>query len=147
MSEAANVRVLLADDSELFADEIRRVLEEDARIEVVGCARNGEAAVHLTAELRPDLVIMDVQMPVMDGFEATAAIRALEAMSGDHLPIVALTAHAMKGDLERCLGAGMDAYVSKPIRAAELYELMDRLVKSNREPERDAGDEPEAKAA
>jgi len=89
---------------------------------------------------------MDVQMPVMDGFEATAAIRAGETGTGGHLPIVALTAHAMKGDLERCLAAGMDAYVSKPIRAAELYELIDRLVTVQRKRE-DDGDEGEEAAA
>jgi len=83
----------------------------------------------------------------MDGFEATAAIRAREAGATGHLPIVALTAHAMKGDLERCLEAGMDAYVSKPIRAAELYELLDRLVGANREREDDGGDDEEAVAA
>ena len=71
---------------------------------------------------------MDVQMPEMDGFEATATLRAEEEHTGRHMPIVAMTAHAMKGDRERCLSAGMDAYVSKPINAEHLFESIERLV-------------------
>jgi CheY-like chemotaxis protein len=67
---------------------------------------------------------MDIQMPDMDGFEATAAIRRNEKTPGTHLPIIAMTAHAMKGDRERCLAVGMDGYVSKPIQASELFEAI-----------------------
>src|SRR5206468_13115707 len=73
-----------------------------------------------------DLVLMDLQMPDMDGFEATAAIRAREQSTGGHLRIVAMTAHAMKGDRERCLAAGMDGYLAKPISASALLDMVRR---------------------
>jgi CheY-like chemotaxis protein len=71
---------------------------------------------------------MDVQMPVMGGFETTAAIREMEKGTDKHIPIVALTAHAIKGDRERCLAAGMDGYVRKPIRPEELFEQIEALI-------------------
>ena len=79
---------------------------------------------------------MDVQMPEMNGFEATAAIRAAESAIGGRTPIIAMTAHAMKGDRERCLAAGMDDYVSKPISAAAFFDVLERtVVRWPREPE------------
>jgi len=77
-------------------------------------------------------VLMDVQMPDMDGFEATAVIRKRETITGEHIPIIALTAHAIKGDRERCLTAGMDGYVAKPIHPAELFAEIGRVVGSER---------------
>ena len=90
-------------------------------------ATNGlEALTALEKELF-DLVLMDVQMPEMDGFETTARIRDRERLSGGHLPIVAMTAHAMKEDCERCLNAGMDAYLSKPIEPKELFDTIEKV--------------------
>jgi CheY-like chemotaxis protein len=73
---------------------------------------------------------MDIQMPEMDGFEATAKIRERESTRSVHVPIVAMTAHALKGDEERCLAAGMDGYISKPIRSSQLYEAIERALES-----------------
>jgi CheY-like chemotaxis protein len=88
---------------------------------------NGQRAVEAFQADTFDLILMDVQMPVLDGFAATAAIRKLQAKSGTHTPIVAMTAHAMKGDRERCLAAGMDDYVSKPFRPHELFGIVERI--------------------
>jgi CheY-like chemotaxis protein len=81
---------------------------------------NGQEAADIVSTQTFDLVFMDVQMPVLDGLEATVAIRQRERLSGAHLPIVAVTAHAMQGDKERFLEAGMDGYVSKPLGRAEV---------------------------
>jgi CheY-like chemotaxis protein len=89
---------------------------------------NGKEALTVLENQAFDLVLMDVQMPEMDGFQATAAIRCSEQTTGRHLPILAMTAYAMKGDEERCLAAGMDGYISKPVRVQELYDAIERLV-------------------
>jgi CheY-like chemotaxis protein len=89
---------------------------------------NGRAAVTSSAERSYDVILMDVQMPEMDGFEATAAIRQRERDTGAHVPIVAMTAHAMTGDRERCLAEGMDAYLSKPLRPEDLLATIDGLL-------------------
>ena len=100
-----------------------RLLEKRGhRVEVVV---NGREALQALDKQRFDLVLMDVQMPEMDGVEATAAIRKKEKGSGWHTPIVALTANAMKGDRERYLASGMDGYLAKPIRPLELDELLE----------------------
>jgi CheY-like chemotaxis protein len=91
---------------------------------------NGRLAVERTAKQRFDVILMDVQMPEMGGFEATAAIRERERETGAHTPIVALTAHAMAGDRERCLEAGMDGYISKPLRPDELFSAIDVMAPS-----------------
>jgi signal transduction histidine kinase/CheY-like chemotaxis protein/streptogramin lyase len=116
------LRVLLAEDNPINQKLAVRILEKQGHgvtvandgVEAVAAARDGEF----------DVILMDVQMPNMGGLEAAAAIRTLERGTGRHVPIVALTAHAMKGDRERCLKAGMDGYVSKPIQADHLLEVM-----------------------
>jgi CheY-like chemotaxis protein len=81
---------------------------------------NGTAAVAAWRQDRFDCILMDIQMPEMDGYEATRLIRAAESENGAHIPIIALTAYAMKGDREKCLQAGLDSYISKPIQTAAL---------------------------
>ncbi len=128
--EAAAVRplrILLAEDNPVNQRLARSWLGERQHTVVV--ANNGrEALAALDAE-RFDLVLMDVQMPEMGGFEATQAIREKEKQSGQRIPIVAMTAHALKGDRERCLEAGMDGYLSKPIEPEELIRVVEELAK------------------
>jgi CheY-like chemotaxis protein len=95
---------------------------------------SGREALAALEQQHFDLVLMDVQMPDMDGFETTKAIRARERISKTHLPIVAMTAHAMSGDRERCLAAGMDSYVTKPVDAGKLYTAIADAVQQNVDP-------------
>ncbi len=118
------LRVLVAEDNAVNQRLILRLLEK--RGHHVTVAGNGLEAVNAAEKGNFDLVLMDVQMPEMDGFEATATIRAREKRSGTHLPIIALTAHAMKGDREKCLAGGMDDYLTKPIQPGELDEVLVR---------------------
>jgi CheY-like chemotaxis protein/HPt (histidine-containing phosphotransfer) domain-containing protein len=111
-----------------------RTLEKRGHTVIV--AGNGREALAALEREPCDLALMDVQMPEMDGFEATAAIRERERTMGGHLPIIAMTAHAMMGDRERCLEAGMDGYVSKPIQAAQLLAEIERLIPADVTPPR-----------
>jgi CheY-like chemotaxis protein len=117
--------VLLAEDSLLNQRLALALLEKQGHH--VTLVTTGRDALWAIESQRFDLALMDVQMPEMDGLTATGEIRSREKLTGEHLPIIALTAHALKGDRERCLEAGMDGYLSKPIRATELYEMIDSL--------------------
>jgi CheY-like chemotaxis protein len=121
----SGVRVLVAEDDSASRRVVLSILERTgAHVDLV---RNGREAVDAFSRAAYDLVLMDIQMPEMDGFEATRRIRALERDGGGHVPIVAITAHAMPGDRERCLASGMDDYLTKPIRLADLDRLLGRL--------------------
>ena len=121
-NDGRQLRVLLTEDNPVNQRLAIRVLEK--RGHIVELAANGKQAVDLCARKRFDVILMDVQMPEMNGFDATTIIRQQELATGLHTPIIAMTAYAMKGDRERCLAAGMDAYVSKPIRAEELFQAI-----------------------
>jgi signal transduction histidine kinase/CheY-like chemotaxis protein len=123
-------RVLLAEDNLVNQTLAVRLLEK--RGYLVKVTGDGKAAVEAVETGQFDVVLMDIQMPGMDGFEATAAIRAGEKIKGGHIPIIALTAHALKGDEEGCITAGMDGYVSKPIRPIELVSMIEKLLANKR---------------
>ncbi len=123
---AASLRVLLAEDNAVNQRLAVRLLEKRGHHVVV--AENGAEALVAMEKQNFDLVLMDVQMPEMDGLEATAAIRQKEKNSGKHQPIIALTAHAMKGDREKCIAGGMDGYLTKPIRPQELDDVLEDYV-------------------
>jgi CheY-like chemotaxis protein len=123
------LRILLAEDSLVNQKLAVALLEKQGHWVTV--VNNGEQAVTAVQRDEFDVILMDVQMPVMDGVEATGRIREIEASSGVRTPIIAMTAHALKGDRERFLEAGMDGYVSKPVRVQQLYAaIAEQFLKS-----------------
>jgi two-component system, sensor histidine kinase and response regulator len=119
------LHILLAEDNAVNQKLAVRLLEKRGHAVVV--TKTGKEALAAWEREPFDLILMDIQMPEMDGFEATAAIREAERIKGGHIPIVAMTAHAMAGDRQRCLEAGIDAYVSKPIQAQAVFEAIDKV--------------------
>ncbi|HYT92116.1 MAG TPA: response regulator [Gemmataceae bacterium] len=127
---AKGLHILLAEDNPINQQVAVRTLTKEGHTVVV--ADNGLQALARLEGEEFDVLLLDVQMPEMDGFETAAAIRAREAATGRHLPIIAVTAYAMKGDRERCLKAGMDNYVAKPIQLAELCEALRQVLPASR---------------
>jgi len=125
LPETKQLRVLLAEDNIVNQLVVQKMLERVGH--TVECVTNGALALARYQEERYDLILMDVQMPEMDGCEATRRIRQLEKEKGGHISIVALTAHALSGHREQCLMAGMDKYLSKPLRSQELYAVLQEL--------------------
>jgi CheY-like chemotaxis protein len=124
------LKLLIAEDNAVNQLLLTRLLEKRGHRVIV--VENGRQALDALEKESYDLVLMDVQMPEMDGLEATAELRRTEKNTSGHQPVVALTAHAMKGDDERCMAAGMDGYLTKPIRALELDALLQIYVKRRR---------------
>jgi CheY-like chemotaxis protein len=125
---AGRLHILVAEDNSVNQEVAQLMLQK--RGYSVTIASNGREAVKLIAESAQfDVILMDIQMPEMDGFHATAAIREIESKRKRRTPIVAMTAHAMKGDRERCLEAGMDGYVSKPVQSKVLYETIEAMTR------------------
>jgi PAS domain S-box-containing protein len=123
---ASRLHLLVVEDNPVNGLVTKRLLEKQSH--TVRTAANGQQALDMIEKEQFDCVLMDLQMPVLDGFEATAAIRAKERITGGHLPIIALTAHAIAGDLERCLAAGMDGYLTKPIDAKDVFATVERVL-------------------
>jgi hypothetical protein len=126
-SNPRHFRVLLAEDNAVNQKLAAVLLAK--RGYTVAMAQNGKQVLDMLEAQQFDLILMDVQMPEMDGLETTAAIRQREEGSGRHIPIIAMTAHTMVGDRERCLTSGMDGYVSKPLRKDELYRAVEDSMK------------------
>ena len=120
----SSIRVLIVDDRAIVRKGIRALLSEAGGFEVVGEADTGQAALLRAEETRPDVILMDLHMPAMDGYEATRQIRRW--LDGRPLPIIAVTANAMEGDREKCLSAGMDDYLAKPLRRDSLESTITR---------------------
>jgi CheY-like chemotaxis protein len=120
------LRVLLAEDNVVNQRLATRLMEKRGHTVVV--VSTGRAALAALTQEPFDLVLMDVQMPDMDGLEATAAIRRWEQGTDRHVPIIAMTAHTMQGDAERCRAAGMDGYVSKPMKPEDLYAAINSVM-------------------
>ncbi len=134
--ERRNLHILLAEDNLVNQRLAARLIEKRGHTAVV--VNNGREALEALEKQTFDLMLVDVQMPEMDGFEATTAIREKEKATGSHLPIIAMTAHAMKGDRERCLAVGMDNYVSKPIQPGELFKAIEGLMPASQQGEETA---------
>jgi CheY-like chemotaxis protein len=128
-SESLRSRILLAEDNVVNQRLAARILEKAGHSVLI--VSNGREAIAALQCETIDLVLMDVQMPEMDGFEAARAIRKDEAGRKKHIPIIAMTAHAMTGDRGRCIAAGMDGYITKPIRAHDLLSLVENTMASD----------------
>ena len=120
------LRILIAEDNPVNERVARKLLEKQGHTVLV--AHNGREALAVAQSEKLDVILMDVQMPEMDGFAATAAIREMEARTGQHVPIVGVTAHATARDRRLCLAAGMDTYLSKPIRPDVLFAAIDEVI-------------------
>jgi CheY-like chemotaxis protein len=127
------LNILLAEDNPVNQKVALRLLKKEGH--TVTIAVNGRAALDCLERQAFDLILMDVQMPEMDGLETAAAIRRAESGTGQHIPMIALTAHAMAGDREKCLASGMDGYATKPIRPEEIRSEIRRLWRESRVPE------------
>jgi len=127
---SGKLHVLVAEDNIINQKYILNLLEKEGHSAVV--VGNGREALAALERESFALVLMDLQMPEMDGFEATSSLRARERFTGIHTPIIAVTAHAMSGDRDKCLAAGMDAYIAKPIRSLELLEAIESLTTSRK---------------
>ncbi len=141
-----SLQILLVEDNPVNTLLAARLLEK--RGHVVCCVTNGSEALATIEKRRFDLAILDVQMAGMDGLELAQTIRATETSTGNHLPLIAMTAHAMKGDRERCLAAGMDEYLAKPINAREMFETIDSVFAdhpSTKSPQLDESENPQTR--
>jgi CheY-like chemotaxis protein len=121
-----SLHILVAEDNLINQKLVVRLLQKQGHTSIV--ANNGREAVEAWERQPFDAILMDMMMPEMDGLEATMEIRTREQARGQHIPIIAVTANAMAGDREKCLAAGMDEYLPKPVEVTKLYETLSKLV-------------------
>jgi len=121
-------RILLVDDHPIVRQGVAGLLAAESDMALVAEAANGREAIQQFRVHRPDITLMDLQMPEMGGLEATGIIRQREAGTGQHVWIVAMTAHTMQGDRDECLKAGMDTYIAKPVNPALLFNAVEQEV-------------------
>ena len=125
------IRVMLVEDHLLLRQGTKELLDREEDLTVISEAGDGEEAIRLASANPPDVVVMDISMPRLDGIGATAKIRDAERSTGAHMPIIALTAHAMAEDRERFLQAGMDGYATKPLKSDRLLAVLDEVLGSD----------------
>jgi len=121
-----HIKVIVAEDQLIILHSLVILLNTFKHIEVIGTAGNGQQLLKLLEDSRPDVILTDIQMPHLDGFEATRMIRQDTNGKNALTPIIALTANAMKGDKERCIATGMNDYISKPINPEEVFQTIEK---------------------
>ena len=124
------IKVIIADDVQILRSGLKAVLSQDSDIKVVGEASDGKEAYELCIRLNPDVVLMDMRMPEMDGLEATRTIRSMDREDAKKIPIIALTANAFDEDVQRSLQAGLNAHLSKPVEPDTLFDTLEKLIKA-----------------
>lgn len=126
MAPGDKIKVLIVDDISETRENVRKLLQFESDVEVVGVARTGKEAIQTSLEVQPDVVLMDINMPDMDGYTLTAKIKAVQKFT--KIPIVAVTANVMRGDREKSLEAGCDGYIQKPIDIDTLSQQIERYI-------------------
>jgi CheY-like chemotaxis protein len=116
-------KILIVEDNQFNLDVLVQLLEDDYRL---ATAENGATGIEMAAQERPDLILMDMSLPVMNGWEATRRIKADDDLK--HIPVIALTAHAMSGDKQKALAVGCDGYLAKPLDEDLLFEMLDQFL-------------------
>ena len=122
------IKVIIADDSDFVRDGMKIILDVDEDFEVLGAAANGREAIELAEKNKPDIFLMDIQMPQMDGYEATRQIRALDDATKSNIPIVAVTANAFEEDRQNSMDVGMNGHLVKPYDVPEIMRTLNELL-------------------
>ena len=122
------IKVIIADDSDFVRDGMKIILDVDDDFEVIGTASNGREAIELAEKQKPDVFLMDIQMPEMDGYAATRAIRAMQAPYPARIPVIAMSANAFTEDVRASVEAGMNAHIAKPIDLAALQKTLEEVL-------------------